>query len=461
MVEQVAIRDASRTHGSQLQTWLTENNVSRPEIAARVGVLRQSVRAWLLGESFPQGDARIKLFNETQLDCYGPDAIAPPKRLPAPGLKRPGRTRFYKSREGQRQIARYKRDFTGRPQTKNLGRTGPRRQDGSQAPIVSDWKIAQHLGRGESVIGMRQTTQSARGKSLGLDYGTEFFCEAGQPFDNAALRNLRKRAGFTAERFEVITGAPADTERLNILRTPGQASKVLKWRDETLRELLSKTTPAYKHHRVLKTLLPQLLDCDAALREALGRLKDDGTDITTLSSLGEAVSMRAREAAINTEHGGFWGEALRYLVELAANAESRKYLEAHLATVSQRPNVADFVREVLAARYGASLWIVRRALSRTNPVIPSAEMCGVILLHGSVRPVVAVTKDRKYGPSKTPAEKTVWFQIGEQVQKLISKGLGLEAARRQVGEKKTCDYDTIVRYHRRYRTFTGTNPGRS
>jgi hypothetical protein len=406
-------------HGAQLQAWLAEHNVSRPELAARVGVVRQAVGGWIRGKSFPQGEPKERLFAETNLGCYGPTAIAPPKRLPAKGLKRPGRTRFFKSAAGQKQRAEFSRKYSGRPQPKNLGRTGPSRRDGSEAPIVSDWEIAQRLGCGESVIGMRKTTQSARAKSLGLDYGTVFFCEAGNPFDNAALRGLRSNAGFTAERFGSITGVPADTEKLEGIRIPEHAKKIIGWRDRTLTRLLSQTTPAYQHHRVLKTLVPQLGDSDVLFREALGRLKDDGTVITTLSRLGEAVSLRARGAAIKTEHGGFWGEALRYLIELAANPQSRKYLEAHLASFGQRPDVADFVREVLAARYGASFWIVRRALPRTTAIIPSAEMCGVILSYGSLGPAFAVTETKKSRERGRPISKAKVF---EEARRLFKTG---------------------------------------
>jgi transcriptional regulator with XRE-family HTH domain len=381
------------TPGMQLQNWREENDMSRPVLAARVGAVRSAVRAWEMGNSFPQGEQREKLFAETHLDCFGPNAAPPPKRRPRKGLKRPGRTKFFKSPRGQKLIARYEREYTGRSQPKNLGRTGPRRRDRSQSPIVSDWELAQYVGRGKAVPGMKSNTQSARAVSLGIDYGTETFCDQGNPFSDSDLHNLRKRCRFTGERFEKIIGVPTDGGERDGLRIVEHAEKVIEWRDVTLRNLLGKTSPSYKQDRVLKTLLPNLADLDALLRECFAEIQKAMPEFT-VSGVGDFVAEQAKSAARKSAHAGLWGEMLRYLVELAANEKARTFLDKNLASLPRRKDVADFVRELLAARYGASLWIVRRALLRSTAAIPPGEMCGVILSYAEPIAPPAILKSK-------------------------------------------------------------------
>ncbi len=72
----------------------------------------------------------------------------------------------------------------------------------------------------------------------------------------------------------------------------------------------------------------------------------------------------------------------------------------------------------------------------------------------------AEPKPRKHGPDKKPAEQSVWFEIGRKVEELTSKGRALIDARRQIAGKY--EYDTVVRYQRKYRGWlrnSPTNPG--
>jgi hypothetical protein len=52
-------------------------------------------------------------------------------------------------------------------------------------------------------------------------------------------------------------------------------------------------------------------------------------------------------------------------------------------------------------------------------------------------------------PAKTEPEKTVWFELGRKIDQLVSKGVDVTEARRQV--KGRYDFDTVVRYHMKYR----------
>ncbi len=113
----------------------------------------------------------------------------------------------------------------------------------------------------------------------------------------------------------------------------------------------------------------------------------------------------------------------------------------------------------LTRQNGALFTIANQILKRSRGALPVVDANAV-----STEPVpkkVSSQKSRKFGPDKTPAMKTVWFEIGRQIEEMISNGMELEQARRKVGRNRTCEYDTIVRYHRRYRTYKHTHPGQS
>jgi hypothetical protein len=296
-----------------------------------------------------------------------------------PVHKRPGRSRFFKTAAGRKLIARFKAEYSGRPQPKNLGRTGPSSRD--RSPAISDWELARSVALGKPIPSMKSNTLSARAKSLGLDYRTEIFCDAGNPFSDSDLHELRKRSGFTGERFEKLTGVSADGGPRQGFRIAAHAQKVIRWRDRTLQSLFRQSSRSYKHQRILKTLVPNLSDLDALLRECFGEIQKEIAGELTLTSVGEFVARRAKGLAKKSPHAGLWGEMLRYLAELAAHDAASKFLDESLKSLSQRTDVAGFARELLAARYGTTVWNVKRALPRGTQPIPAREMCGVILAY--------------------------------------------------------------------------------
>ena len=56
---------------------------------------------------------------------------------------------------------------------------------------------------------------------------------------------------------------------------------------------------------------------------------------------------------------------------------------------------------------------------------------------------------RQAGPAKTEPRKTAWFELGRKIEELVSKGADVTEARRRV--KGHYDFDTVVRYHMKYR----------
>jgi hypothetical protein len=340
--------------------------------------------------------------------------------------KRPGRSKFFRSPAGKRQAAQFSRAYSGRSQARNLGRSGPGKIEPSVA--VSDWELVKCLRRGEIPEEMKTNAAQSRGRSLGLNYGTVFFCDHGEPFTDGELQGLRSRCGFTSAAFEQLVGLPArsiDARHASMVRAPEIARAIVNWRDSVLRSLLQVANPKYKYERVLKTFLPSIrglyqlwVGCFAEIQKAMQT--ERRKRIWTLSSLGNFVCEQARQSARQKTHAGSWGAFLRYLAELDDCEETKTFLEARLKSIKRSKELAVFVRELLGHRYGTTHWTVNRALSTKLRLIPSAEMCGLIL---SPRP--AVQPSRKGGrPVRDIApeadrlhreEKLTWLEIAQKL----------------------------------------------
>ncbi len=66
---------------------------------------------------------------------------------------------------------------------------------------------------------------------------------------------------------------------------------------------------------------------------------------------------------------------------------------------------------------------------------------------------------RFHGPAKALAEETAWFETGKKVEGLIAQGASVVDARRKVVGQY--EYETVVRYHLRYRKHLRTQPSPS
>jgi hypothetical protein len=66
---------------------------------------------------------------------------------------------------------------------------------------------------------------------------------------------------------------------------------------------------------------------------------------------------------------------------------------------------------------------------------------------------------RFHGPVKALPEETAWFEIGERVEELIAQGASVVDARRKVVGQY--EYETVVRYHLRYRRHLRAQPSPS
>jgi hypothetical protein len=351
--------------------------------------------------------------------------------------KRPGRALFFKTPAGRKLAKRFREEYSGRPQPSKLGWAGSR--------AVTDWELAKRVTRGEIVEGMKRSAVDMRAKSLGLGYGTAFFCDQGEPLRDASLQSLRERLGFTTARFEKLTGLGpkvADKRAAAMIRGPRDARIVIEWRDKTLRSLLAATSPAYKNHRILKTFLPEIADLDGLLRDRFAEIQKTMRADFTLAHLGDFVCEQVRRSAKKTPHAGLWGEMLRCLVELDACRESRTFLEANLGSLRHCKALADFVREIIGARYGTTAWTITRALLRSTQPYSDAEMRGFVL---DIAPVPTATQiaPAPVAPPKPKkiSERTVekgrfCAQIQNEMRKIkaLSVGSGLTIVEIQLAQ---------------------------
>jgi hypothetical protein len=352
-----------------------------------------------------------------------PDAVQDPTKK----RKRPGRGLFFESPAGRKLAKRFSKEYSGRPQPGKLGWAGSR--------AVSNWDLAKRVARGEAVEGMKQSAVDMRAKSLGLAYRTAFFSDQGEPFTDGALQALRERLGFTTAKFEKLTGLGrrvADTRGHEMIRDPRDARIVIEWRDKALRSLLAESTPAYKNHRVLKTFLPDIADLDGLLRDRFAEIQNATRDVDGLAiaKLGDLVCEQAQRAAKKSPNAGLWGELLRCLTELDACRESRVFLERNLGSLKDCKALADFVREIIAARYGTTAWTVKRALPRSTRSYSPAEMRGFVL---DVTPAsVQATPPKR---ELMPDDEKQFFIVGRQVNDTIQTFEKLIALRRALPKR--------------------------
>jgi hypothetical protein len=366
--------------------------------------------------------------------------------------KRPGRSKFFRTAAGKRQAAQFSEAYSGRSQARNLGRTGPGKIE--QSAAVSDWELVKCLGRGEIPEEMKTNAAQSRGRSLGLNYGTVFFCDQGEPFTDGELQALRGRCGFTCAAFEQLVGLPArsiDARHASMVRAPDIARAIVNWRDSVLRSLLQVANPAYKYERVLKTFLPGIralyrLSVDRFTEIQKAMQAGGGKRIWTLSSLGNFVCEQAKQSAKQKTHAGPWGMFLRFLAELDDCAETKEFLEAKLKSLNRSKALAVFVRELLGQRYGTTHWTVNRALSPKLRVVPSAEMCGLIL---SPRP--AVQPSRKGGrPARDIAPEADRLQREEKLSWLeIAQKLDPKTCKHSPDAAKEAIRQAVIRYRKR------------
>jgi predicted transcriptional regulator len=149
----------------------------------------------------------------------------------------------------------------------------------------------------------------------------------------------------------------------------------------------------------------------------------------------------------------------------AVGGITQRYMnELRLGTLQHSPELTSFVRdlaaeltahpEAIGELAGEKGKLASSALSLASRIFKRARTMrgdGAVKLKSSMG-----QKPRKHGPDKQPAEQSVWFDIGRKVEELISKGEALIDARRQIAGRY--EYETVVRYHRKYRGWLRNSP---
>lgn len=337
---------------------------------------------------------------------------------------------------------------------------------------VSRWRIVCGLaeGRSYSEIGVEvnregSTVQYAA-HSMG-QRGRPAVYDFGEPFTAAKLRALRDALGLSAPQLSKQVGIPPSVITYTVggngrLR-PTVAKAVIAWRDALIRRLAATLSRPnlgegkYSGSRILKTFFPNLGAKRGLLLSVLRAIRyqtaASPAKLSSADELGEWLCGDARLQLTEKLPQGVFGQFVLWAPSLAPS------LWTHRDRIREHGDLWSLVDVVLAERWGTTPTVVSSVARARVAVIPPAEMRNLLIAILPPPQSQAITQSRKFGPDKTPAEKTVWFEIGRQVEEMMLGGRGVEEARRQVGKNKTCEYDTIVRYHRRYRTYKHNHPG--
>ena len=188
------------------------------------------------------------------------------------------------------------------------------------------------------------------------------------------------KCGFTRAKFEKIVGLPArtmDRRKSNMLRDPAVAVLTIEWRNSTLRLLLDGPIPDFPSHRILKSFFPNLREIDGFLYESLSQiqtqLQEDRNKGWTITDVWSFVCEKA-QLEISSK-GEQWRRMLRYMWQI------EDFLGKNLGRLRETKYLATLVHELIGSLWGATGFVVKRALPKNVRPIPSGDICKLILLH--------------------------------------------------------------------------------
>jgi hypothetical protein len=332
----------------------------------------------------------------------------------------------------KRFAAKMSAERTGRPQLKNLGRTGPGRI--KQGPIVLDWQIVRALTSGLSateagiLFGMQTRTVAARAESLHLAFGSVFLTDQGKVFRDATLRDICDRCGFLTEGdFEKAVGLKRRGAGIRkggpqAIRVPATARTVREWRDGVIIALTGqkrdKNRP-YRNHEVIHTLLPDLGNLRYALAEVFAEIRTELKHHSewTIENVWNFTAEQGRREG----EGSTWHRTMRYLWEI------ERILGEKLDRLRRTESIAGFVREILGDRYRVHPQQIKLAMQRGIRTIRPERMLGLILSMAAAAPASTTI------PPSKPATKPRGHKRGYRTPE-TNRRIELAAALRFLGQ---------------------------
>jgi hypothetical protein len=254
----------------------------------------------------------------------------------------------------------------------------------------------------------------------------------------------------------------------------GDARACIDLRDKIARELLSKDSrrlglDGYSRPEVLASLFPRYREEYQLLRATLASLR------TFLRSNGGArepeiaafVIAEAQRERIEKSKFRAFRELVRWLPGLMAPLIEQKTEIASDLVINR------LAVRLLAETIGAPLPIVRHAINRRARPMPPERMRELLRIYLpplaekarlirnlhteniSVQTGEPTATVQRRGRNKIPIDQSEWFKTGRLVEEKIKapSDEAMMAARRDVVKEKRYEYDTVVRYHRRYRSW--------
>jgi hypothetical protein len=266
------------------------------------------------------------------------------------------------------------------------GKTGTK----PSGKAIWNWPIAKSLARGKGDVQTAKQVGAAnhklvqrRAASLGLAFSTAFLCDHGEPFRYRSLYDLRRAVGCEADEFEKYAGL--DERRSQATRpadsivNPDEARKVIAWRDALIESLLAAKVLSLGGikigtDRVLKTLLPQLLETNRFLMLTIADLRKKVRDnpALTVAELGEWICHQAAIEKSSSATDERWRRTLRYL----ATERGEQFLQNNLDRLRGPEDDGEIVRSMIG--YGASPVIIQNALRERTVVIEPTDMRALI-----------------------------------------------------------------------------------
>ncbi len=334
------------------------------------------------------------------------------------------------------------------------------------------WLVLRHLVEGKNAdeIGkiLNRYPHTVRRIAYGLNLrDTSSSCyDLGRPVTYAYASRLREATGLDPRSFADHFGTPRrSASAISYPRSarhrmpPAQAASIISARDALISEIAERARkPGRRWNpnvtRVLRSLLPDLRDAQSLLRKVLARTRQflRGKPEAGIIEWQDWLCDQARQEVEGLLPGMLFSNFLPFSPEIS------QFIEPELGGLRHRGPPVHAANRILAARFGVSSSVINQC-PYVRP-LPPREMEHWILTmsHGRQaasgdRAAARKKSDGKRNRAKLQIEKTLWFSLGQKIERLIAEGVPLTDARRNLQGRY--DYETVVRYHRRYRRAKG------
>jgi hypothetical protein len=308
---------------------------------------------------------------------------------------------------------------------------------------------------------------------LNLQCASSRLYDFGKPMTYAYGLRLQMALGLDRETFASLFGMPrllayriSVRHLANSRIAHAHARSIIEVRDwfiRRIRELAGKhrrggpNSTRVDSTRFLMAALPDLPRTYVSLRQILVRSRQflRNAPEAGIDEWHDWLCAQARLETGGRLPGNLFTKFLPFAPEIS------QFVEEKLAALrAPGGSVRQLAAEILASRLKVSSSLIRHC-NEKRPLPPSdAEHLILTTSRGSQAAPSgrADGEERKKSAgkrkrAKVPFQKTVWFALGQKIERLIAEGYSVIDARKEV--QRGYEYGTVVRYHRRYRRAMG------